>query len=51
MAKKRKAKSNKQMQTERKPSKREKRMKFFVYLMIIAMVGSVLASGLAQIFS
>lgn len=51
MAKKTKAKSNQQMQSERKPSKREKRTKFVIYLMIIIMVGSVIATGLAHIFA
>ena len=49
MAKKRKAKSNQQVQTERRPSKREKRMKFIVYLMVIIMLGTALLTGLAQI--
>lgn len=33
----------------RKPSKRERRQKMIVYLMIIAMVGSLMTSGLAFI--
>lgn len=49
MAKKRKAKSNQRAQTERKPSKREKRMKLIVYLMIIIMLGSVVGTVLTQI--
>lgn len=49
MAKKRKAKSNQQVQTERRPSKREKRMKFIVYLMIIIMLGSVVGTVLTQL--
>lgn len=47
MAKKRK--SNQRTQAERKPSKREKRMKFIVYLMIIIMLGSVVGTVLTQI--
>ncbi|GEM_PF-4124698 len=52
MAKKRKVKkTNHNMQTERKPSKKEKRNKLIVYLMIIVMLGSALTTVLAQIFS
>lgn len=49
MTKKRKTKSNQRMQAERKPSKREKRMKFIVYLMIIIMLGSVVGTVLTQL--
>lgn len=33
----------------RKPSKRERRQKIIVYVMILAMVGSLMTSGLAFI--
>ncbi|SDB91922.1 Protein of unknown function [Pelagirhabdus alkalitolerans] len=43
-----KAKQNNQTQT-RKPSKRQRRNKIIVYLMIAAMVGSVFTTGLAYV--
>ncbi|MBU5594820.1 stressosome-associated protein Prli42 [Amphibacillus sp. MSJ-3] len=46
------AKTKKKVQhnVERKPSKRDRRMKMVVYLMIVAMLGSIVSSGLAYIF-
>lgn len=48
MAKRKKKNSN--TNVVRKPSKRDRRMKMIVYLMVIIMLGSVLTTGLAYIF-
>lgn len=44
--------TNKQNQapTKRKPSKRDRRNKIIIYIMILAMVGTLLTTGLAYIF-
>ncbi|MFD2133471.1 stressosome-associated protein Prli42 [Pseudogracilibacillus auburnensis] len=39
--------TKKQNQAPKRKSKRERRMKFFVYLMVIAMVLSLLTAGLS----
>lgn len=44
-----KTKKKQTMNQPRKPSKRERRYKFFIYLMIIIMIGSVITSGLVYI--
>ncbi|GEN57214.1 hypothetical protein GCM10012290_10690 [Halolactibacillus alkaliphilus] len=42
-------KQTKQHETTRKPSKRERRNKLIVYIMILTMVSSLLFTGLAYI--
>jgi len=41
--------SKKEQTTKRKPSKRERRQKVFIYIMVIAMVLSMLTAGLGGI--
>ncbi|WP_440895796.1 stressosome-associated protein Prli42 [Amphibacillus sp. Q70] len=49
MAKRKKPNHHNQTNVAHKPSKRDRRMKMIVYLMIIAMLGSVITTGLAYI--
>ncbi|WP_017472254.1 DUF4044 domain-containing protein [Amphibacillus jilinensis] len=48
MAKTKKQKQDQNLKS-RKPSKRERRNKMIVYIMIIAMIGSIFTTGLAVI--
>lgn len=41
--------SKKQQPTRKRPSKRDRKMKFFVYLMVIAMLLSMLTAGLSTL--
>ena len=50
MAKRKKPKMNQKNDSVRKPSKRDRRMKLIVYIMVIIMLGSVLTTGLAYLF-
>lgn len=49
MAKRKRPNKNHQANTPRKLSKREKRMKLIVYIMVAVMLGSALLTGLAQL--